>query len=1043
MIHKNVQKKSGIKDSHRSFPVVGIGASAGGLEAFSLLLKSLTVKPGLAIVFVQHLAPKHESSLLQLLGKKTDMPVLEALNGVHLRPNNVYVITPGTTVEIVKGSCMVTRRREKDGLFHPVDVLFHSLAKEYANHAIGVVLSGTATDGTDGLSAIKESSGITFAQDNSAKYLGMPQSAIEVDVVDLVLSPEGIAKELLQITKNPHVILASLKESAAGENEMRRILSFLELRFGVDFSQYKQTMIRRRIERRMILAGKKTLIEYVSYLKDTAGEDRALNQDLLINVTSFFRDEELFKVFTHKVLPTLLKHRESSDTLRVWVPGCSTGEEVYSIAIALTEALEKTLVAHRFSIKIFGTDANELAIEKARAGIYPKGAIQHLSHGRLAKFFKLIDGSYQVHKSLREMCVFSPHNFLKDPPFSRMDLISCQNVLIYLDTALQKKAINTFHYALKSNGYLMLGKSETVGAEGVLFNVVEKKHKIYKKKMHVGAQRFLVEPRSPNIVREKKIKDIGAKETSTVEEEADELLLSQFTPASMLVNANMEILRFRGATSSYLEPKSGSASLNLLKMVREELALDLRGLIHAAKKDGIRVIKDHIAVRRNGKMSQVSIEVIPLSLGTYFLVLFRDTFSLEELTKAARIGKDSSKEKRIAELLQELAKQKEQMKSMGEEYEAANEELQSSNEEVLSSNEELQSINEELETSQEELQSTNEELTTINDELNARSREIAEARDYAEAIISTIREPLVILNKDLRVRTANSAFYSHFHVTPQDTEGHLLYELGNQQWNIPRLRELLNTVLLQHKIVQDYQVEHDFPSIGRKVMLLNARTIQQRNGEEALILLVIEDVTEKHDLEERRDEFLSMASHELRTPLMSISGYAQLLQHTLDAAKDAESAELASKLVDQINKLASLITDLFDDTKVKEGKLELHRGYFNFNTLVREAIEEAQSTTNKHKITSRLGELPKIYGDRERLKQVVINLLANAIKYSPDADTIRVATERRGKDFVQLTVQDFGIGVSKTEQQKNICQILPSTWKRTRYLSGIRSWPLY
>lgn len=970
------------------------------------------------------------------------MPVIETKTGVRLRANNVYVITPGVSVEFRKGVFFVSKRKNEGGVFHPVSILFRSLAEECGTRSIGVVLSGTATDGTEGLLAIKEAGGFTFAQDASATYQGMPQSAIESGAVDFILPPREIGNELLRIAKHPHTVASARKSPSVLVDDVSKILSYMHSRFGLDFAGYKQAMVRRRIDRRMVLARQKTLLDYARYLRDTKGEDQALHQDLLINVTTFFRDTELFRSLARKVLPALLRVQDQSHTLRVWVPACSTGEEVYSIAITIAEILErsgeKKSAVH---IKIFGTDADHEAIEKARIGMYPKALMHSVSAERLARFFRPVNGSYQVNKSLREMCVFSPHNFLKDPPFSRMDLISCQNVLIYLDTNFQKKALRAFHYALKPSGYLVLGKSETVGPTGDMFEVVEKKHKIYKRKVG-SATKILVPDTSVHVpFGVKKEGGVVKEKTVSIEGEADELLLRDFTPASMVVNSDMDIVRFRGATSPYLEPSTGNASLNLLKMVRQEFTLELRTLLHKAKKEGQSAKKSGIPSGKGRASRLTTIEVVPLKVASqmlHFLVLFSETevaTGAGEEVHSKGTERSDPKSKRIEALVHELSVQKEQMKSMNEEYEAANEELQSANEEVLSSNEELQSINEELETSQEELQSTNEELTTTNDELGARNKELGEARDYAEGIVETVRQPLLVLTNNLRVRTANEAFYKAFKVTREDTEGHLIFELGNNQWDIPSLRKLLSEIIYSSSsIFQDFEMRHTFQSIGEKVMLLNAHRLFQKDNKEKLILLAIEDITERRQAETRKieekrleeiarakDEFLDMASHELRTPVASIKGYTQILERQFTEANDTRAAKLVSKLDRQVDNLTALIFNLFDDIKIKEGKLKFQKEYFDFNMLVANTIEEVQYMTKQHKITGTFAKIPNVYGDSKRIKQVISNLLTNAIKYSPGAKRVKVVTKTSGQSVI-VSVQDFGIGISKKDQSKIFTQ---------------------
>src|SRR5665647_495146 len=713
------------------FTLVGIGASAGGFEALLKLLKALPTDTGMVFVFVQHLAPTHESALTELLGKNTKIPVHEVQDNMHIVPNNLYVIPPNTNMTVTDGSLKLTPRDKADRVYHPIDSFFSSLASAYQSNAIGIVLSGTATDGTLGLKAIKAEGGITMAQDETAKYQGMPHSAIDAGIVDLILPPDGIAKELARISKHPFAKVPAKKEELPPGDALKKIFFLLRKSFGVDFTYYKQTTIRRRIMRRMVLARFTQLEEYVTYLQENTSEVEVLYQDLLINVTSFFREPASLKALTNKILPTLLNTRKPTDPIRIWVAGCSTGEEAYSFAIVLLEYLDnKSLTT---PIQIFATDINAKVIEQARTGIYTKSALTKVSPQRLKRFFTKTDGSYQINKSLRAMCVFASHNLLKDPPFSRCDLISCQNVLIYLEPILQKKALATFYFGLKPEGFLLLGKSETVGEARELFAQTYKERKFYTKKAGSTRQNldFVVEtppPDTPRIDQVVEREPGGQANEIDIEKEADILLLSRYVPASVIIDSDLEILQFRGAAGDYLQPSSGRASLNLLKMVNYDLEFELRSVIYQAKKQRRPVQKERLQIKINGAMRTIDLEVVPMKSKTtapYFLILFKDTTRaiLDTSQRSPTKEKRDARGLQIAQLEKDQVQAREQMKSMHEEDEATNEELQSSNEEVLSANEELQSTNEELETSKEELQSTNEELTTINDELQNRSAE--------------------------------------------------------------------------------------------------------------------------------------------------------------------------------------------------------------------------------------------------------------------------------------------------------------------------------
>ena len=839
------------------FPVAGIGASAGGLEALKIFLENLSPATGMAFVIIQHLSPNHESILPELLEKKTTMPVVTVEDGVKLQANHIYVIPPNTCMSIVDGHLALSPR-EPGKLFLPIDFFFSNLGHVYQNKAIGIILSGSGSDGTVGAKDIKAEGGITFAQDSSAGFSGMPRSAIDAGYIDFVSSPDRIAKDISDIVKHPYTRLSPSQIREEDESELRRILIILHNKKGIDFSLYKMPTIVRRILRRVALNRKQNIEQYIQLLRENNAEVEQLYQDLLINVTSFFRDPAIFKAVTKKLLPAIIKDRNQNDVIRLWVAACASGEEAYSFAIVISEYLsEKGL---NIPFHIFATDLNQEAIEKARSGLYHGGNLDNVSPERMRKFFTKTDGHYQVIKTIRDSCVFATHNLLTDPPFSKMDILSCQNVMIYFEQKAQKKILKAFHYALKPTGYLLLGKSETIGSSADIFSQADKELKIYtKKERNIHFDFDFSFPPAPAFIETRSEADTLNKEKgkeSDIEKETDKLLLSQYVPASVVVNGDLQVIRFHGSTSRYLQPVFGKASLHLLKMVGDDLAFELRSLIHKAKKEAAPVTKEGRYLLPNGNTETINLEVIPVrhfAPDTYFLILFKESETGDSSIDAAN---NTSVEKlpeshRVTILEKELREAKEHIRTMGEEFEATREELQSANEEVLSSNEELQSINEELETSKEELQSTNEELTTINEELHHRNNDLREAFEYREAIVETINEPLLVLNTDLRVKSANRAFYKNFQQKQNETEGFFIYEMTHGQWDIPELRTQLLKIASKEKSFENFEVTHDFLDIGNRIILFSASTMRFEEKKKDRILLVIEDITSRREAEKK------------------------------------------------------------------------------------------------------------------------------------------------------------------------------------------------
>src|SRR6184192_1577432 len=755
--------------------IAAIGASAGGIEATTELLSHVPPDTGMAFVLVQHLDPSHHSMLTELLSKKTPMRVVEVTNGMTVEPNQVYVIPPNATIS--NHTLQLGPRTESSrGVHMSIDHFMRALAEEQGNRAIVIILSGSGTDGTAGLAQIQAQGGVTFAQDEeSAKYGNMPRSAVTSGCVDYVLSPKAIARELARIARHPYLARSGTSDIAAlatsETNGLSLVFQLLRKTTGVDFTHYRKTTILRRIQRRMIVHKMEKMEDYVKYVQTNPAEIKALYQDMLINVTSFFRNPRVFDALKSQVFPAIMKNRSSEASLRLWTPGCASGEETYSLAIALLEFLGDK--ASQTPIQFFATDISELSVAKARSGLYPENIQSDVSPERLRRFFTKVEGGYRISKSIRDMCIFAQHNVLNDPPFSQMDVICCRNLLIYLEPVLQNKVISLFHYAARPGGYLVLGTSEGVGSATNLFSAEDRADKIFLKKATGVRQPVTFSLNHPSERHEYGAVRVPAKQPDSswnyleAQKEFDRRLLGQYAPATVFINEDLEIIHTRGSVNRFLKLAPGRASLSILKMAREGLLLDLRNAISKAKKENVAVRKQNIQIKNgNGNegpqgdsMRIVNFEVAPINMGNlkelYFMIVFEDSPAIARpaVARSTRPSRESeSASSRITKLEQELSAAKEYLQSVIETQEATNEELQSANEEILSSNEELQSTNEELETAKEELQSANEELSTVNDELRSRNQEVTQINNDLTNLFASIDIAVVMIGSDLNIR---------------------------------------------------------------------------------------------------------------------------------------------------------------------------------------------------------------------------------------------------------------------------------------------------
>jgi len=962
----NTQAPPASETEGNSFPIVALGASAGGLEALQDFFDQMPPDSGMAFMVLQHLNPKGKSMLGAILQKHTQMKLLEAEDEMRVEPNRVYLNPAGKDVGIFNGVFQLTDPVKIRGISLPIDHFLRSLARDQGERSLCVILSGTGSDGTLGLKAIKESGGMTIVQDpESAKYDGMPRSAIDAGLADHILPVAKIPQELLSYVQQPYLRLPGklqTEEKLFG-GYVQKVLMLIRSVTGRDFTGYKKSTIHRRIRRRMAVHKIEHVADYHRYLQENHAEIYRLFKELLILVTSFFRDPPVFEVLAAKVIPQVLANHRDGSQVRVWVPGCATGEEAISISMLFMEAMDKfNREAH---LQVFATDVDPEAIQRARTTEYPATIASEVSPERLERFFIKKNGVYGLKKAIRNSIVFAVQDLVTDPPFPRLDLISCRNVLIYMDPPLQKKILNLFHFTLSENGYLFLGTSESIGEFSDLFSPVDVKAKIFRSKKLLTGQavpalssgEFIRTGRANRARHE--LKAAGVKEF------VERIVLDQYAPASVLINEKFDVIYSQGPTDRYLLYPRGEPSFNILKIVVDPLRHRLPTAINRAILDGETSVLHGLRLKLEGRARAVDVTIRPVQTPSdtqkLVLLVFADRPSSDKrYTKKSGEGTDSC----IAEIERELQVTRDNLQATIEGQDAANEELKSANEEMQSANEELQSMNEEMETAKEELQSTNEELVTVNSELQAKIEEMSDlnndinnllasteigtiflnahleikrftpsmtklfsliptdigrpirdlttrisyadlykdaqtvidtlqaketevmaehgrwflmrilpyrtkenvidglvitfidvtdrkraveqmcaAKNFAERIVETVRLPLLVLDPDLNVISANAQFCRKFRTTRGETENKRIYDLGNGQWNIPRLRELLEQIVPNNNSVDDFEIEHDFPGIGFKKMLLNAHLIQDEGVRPGMIVLSIEDIT--------------------------------------------------------------------------------------------------------------------------------------------------------------------------------------------------------
>jgi len=1132
--------------------VVGIGASAGGLAALKVLVSHVPADSGVAWVVVMHLSPDHESHLPELLQPHVGVPVRQVTETTELEPNQIYVVPPGANLNAVDTHLRLSELEELAAQRGPVDHFFRTLARTHDGNSVGVILTGTGSDGARGIREIKAKGGITLVQDpEEAEYDGMPRSAMATGDVDAVLPVAKIPAAVLRYTgTEPRVLVPEDVATGGGSHQrlIQKVLAVIGARTERDFSRYKRPTVLRRVARRMQLRQIEELDAYLELLDSDAAEVEALADDILITVTSFFRDPEVFETLAERVLPQLFKGKGPDDSIRVWSVGCATGEEAYSLAILLLEEAARHSAPPR--IQVFATDLHEPSLARARDAVYAGDIEADVGLERLEQFFQPDNGGYRVGKNVRELVLFSQHDLLGDPPFSKLDLIACRNLLIYLQADVQREVRALFHYALKAEGVLVLGTSEAADISR-LFRVEDKEHRIYRRCAVTPADaRIPVFPltrtRHPNMV------ETEDRHRTITPGALHERMVERYAPPSLLVDAHDTVLHLSDRAGRYLDHPGGEPTTNVLKVVRKELRTELRTALRAARQQGGPGVESKpVSLHLNGDVATVVLQVRPAPASDAegsALVIFDERAAPGELseqepsTGEERTGNGG----RVGELEDDLAVAERRLQSTIEEYEATQEELSASNEELESSNEELRATMEELETSKEELQSINEELQALNEENRHRMEELAQlsgdlqnllvatdiailfldrelrivrftpklaelfnvrsadqgrpisdlthrlgyedfmgdaravlekltaverevqdetgrwyltrilpyrtpedriegvvvnfidisdrkrmeeelrnAKIFAEDVVKTINEPLLVLTEDLCVVSANPGFYAHFKVEPEGTIDRCVFELGNNQWDIPELRRLLENVLPESEIVNDFELDHEFEEIGRRIMLVNARQIDHVG----FVLLTIRDITDRKarelELREAKEEaerankvkghFLSTMSHEIRTPLNAVTGFAELVEIEGVGPTNTKQKEYLARIKTSAWHMAEMLNDILAFSRAEAGWEQATLSVANLVVIARDALATLDATAIAPRAEINLEgveEAIPVVTDAGKVRQIIINLVGNATKYAEGPVDVQL---KGYPERVEVLVRDHGPGIPQDQ----------------------------
>ncbi|MBL8800170.1 MAG: PAS domain-containing protein, partial [Planctomycetia bacterium] len=992
--------------------VVGIGASAGGLEALERVFERMPEDTGLAFVVVQHLSPDFKSLMDELLARKTRIPIHRAADGMQVEANAIYLIPPKKDMIIVDGRLRLTDKDPNQLVALPIDHFFRSLAQDVGECAVGIVLSGTGSDGSRGIRDIHEAGGLVIAQTpETAKFDGMPNSANLTGAVDLQLPPEQIPDALLKYVRHPFGSAdgADSAEAPPAESGIAAVFRSLRDAYGIDFSHYKASTVSRRIERRLLLNRAHDLDDYVERLRADPEELNALYHDLLIGVTRFFRDAEAFARLGREVLPGLLSGLEPADDFRVWVAGCATGEEAYSLAILIQEQVEA--LGRPVNVKLFATDVHRASLDFAGAGCYTEAQLADVSPERLARWFVHKRDGYQVSHDLRQLVVFAPHNVIKDAPFTKLDLITCRNMLIYLQPPAQKKVLSLFHFALKTGGVLFLGPSESPGDLSDEFSLIDAHWKIYRKRRDVQLPAELRLPLGSEAAPVR-AQQLGARVLAPRPPDHQLLgtydaLLDEFMPASVLVNERREVVQTFAGASKYLRLKDGRVTTDLLDMVDADLRIVLAGALARVGLENKPVAYKGLRLAAADGEHLVNLLVKPVASRrsglVHALVVFEDQGQAPPPLLPTEVDLGQASREQLHTLEAELRYTKENLQATIEELETSNEELQATNEELVASNEELQSTNEEL-------HSVNEELYTVNAEYQKKITELTALSADMDNLLSSTQVHTLFLDRDLCIRKFTPRLAETFSLLPQDLGRRI--DSFSHSIDYPNLVEEIRRVMETGE-----PFEQQVRDSRRRWFLLRILPYQSGQAVEGVVLTLIDVAklkqaeAEAREAVEHRDRFLAMLSHELRNPLGAIVNAASVLERP--AAQEADRADAMQVIQRQSKQMSRLLDDLLDVSRITQNKIQLRRVPTQLDQLLEEALRVARPRFEAGRValSVRMDEAPLVVnGDPNRLQQLLVNLLTNAAKYTPPEGRAEVELRRDGEEAV-IQVRDTGVGI--------------------------------
>ncbi|MEL1255932.1 CheR family methyltransferase [Flavobacterium sp. DGU38] len=1015
------------------FPIVGIGTVATAFEVLQKVLSEIKPDSGMAYIIMEDLDYPQSQNLAGILAQHTKIPVVEIVNEISLEPNHIYVVPENNFLVTEDGTLKLQHKTRSSQPNNCFDLFFDSLSSVYKSYTVGLIISGNPLDGCAGLKKIKEMGGASLA---ALHKKGLPQNADNTDFIDHFLAPSLIASKLSEI-QNSYSVNHAYQEDEdilTDEDEFfKQIIDIIHKKTGTDFHHYKHPTLRRRIAKRMVTKHQESIEGYLNLLKNNTEEQNALFHDILIPVTYFFRDEPFLNHLSDTVFPALTENPDA-ETLRIWCAGCSTGEEAYSLAICLDEYLQKTNKLH-VKVQIFASDISKHCISKARAGIYSQQDVKNISSERLQKYFIKRNSGYHVNKIIRDHCVFAVHDLTKDAPFSKIDLISCRNVLIYFDTFLQNRVLTSFHYALREKGFLFLGKSEAANNVPDLFTVIEKQQKIYIRKKNKPKN----EPRHFDFINSiQPEKDISLPKTYTADYKkiASDILLEQYSPAAVIINEEFEIVHFHGDTSPFLQPASGKPSFNILNMVGEEIGFELHNAILKTRNEKKNFSGGDVPVKKQNFLTSFEVIFLP-SYPDLLLIIFCKKTILHHQPVYTEQNPNEELEKELNQLRGDFKRVTEEQQIYFEELQTTNEELQTSNEELLNNTEQLQIKNEQLTASAQELRSNNEELTCVNDELQDRREKLALMQNFYESIVNTIREPLIIIDKNTVIKSANPAFYKYFKTIEEETEGFSIFEIGNSHWNTPEFKESVLKKLSQQEIVENFKIQFDLGNGVKKTVLLNASPIIN-SIPEGMILLALEDISdleqsnntlENKNLElisysKQLESFTEAASHTLLEPGRKIYMFGKKVLDSEKTLSESGRHNL-KRLLSSAENLNQLVEDVIDYSKINFTEKKFKKT--DLNIVLKRALSELKNIINSQKAEVITETLPTLSIIPHQIQKLFTHLITNSIKYTKKGETpkIKISAEVPLAEeissletnpflkYIRLTVTDNGVGFTK------------------------------